>query len=258
MNFKKLSSILLLIFSFNLAFANSSMERIYTGPVAIGTGQTVEHEFSSGQSRENIRIYLELESRVQKVSEAINLKTQALRYVEDLSDFEYLTSTPFANPSEAYKDAVGEFIARYIGGYVRDPQELRWLSVIENRVTKVNQAMAVKQAGVRAAHDVRDFLLIVPPAVGNPSEAYLKAISEFAGQYVRLSLNAYSPIYLIIDVERYTKYVSDAISVKQAGLVAVHSKRDLLALAEFCVSNPSEAYRQAVNDFIRNNINNYP
>ena len=63
---------------------------------------------------------------------------------------------------------------------------------------------------------------------------------------------------MLIEIEKYTYYVNDAMAVKNAGLVAVHSKEDLIALSAFAQESPSVSYQQEVRAFIRNNISRFP
>ena len=132
------------------------------------------------------------------------------------------------------------------------------LRVLESRVPNVTQAMAVKSAGLRIHLQIGDYLQLIPPSANNPSEAYMKAISSFTAKNIASVLDYYSPIYLIVEAEKFTTLVSDAMIVKNAGLVAVRSRQDLFELAAYSVQSPSVAYQQAVNAFIRDNINRYP
>ncbi len=209
-------------------------------------------------SRREIARVLEAESRTTTVSDAMAIKRSGLAYVRDISDFEYLCSFTTPRPSEAYRRAVGDFIASHVGRYVRGPYDMRYLRVLEARTQLVSQAMKVKTAGLVAVRSVHDFLELLPFSVSNPSEAYRVAVSSFVAQHVRSALDRYSPIYLIVEVEKFTKTVTDAMAVKNAGLVAVHSKSDLLDLARYSTNNPSAAYRQAVSNFIRANIDRFP
>ena len=242
---------------FNQANANGSAA-ISIGAKAVPVHSSLRPENLGEHSYEQIRNILEIESRVQTVSEAIDLKTQGLNYVNNISEFEYLTSCPFSNPSSAYLEAVGNFISQYVERYVNSTYDLRVLSILEGRSTLVEQAMNIKRVGLRVATDIQAFLTLIPPAVANPSDAYNDAISAFVGDNVRYSLNYYSPIYMIVEAERYTKYVDHALNVKRAGLVAVHYQRDLMELARLAFPNPSDAYRQAVDNFLRENIGRYP
>lgn len=209
-------------------------------------------------SRQQIATVLEAESRMTTVSESIAVKQSGLSYVQDISDFEYLASYTVSRPSDSYRKAVGDFIASYVGNYVQSPADLPYLQILEARTPTVTQALAVKSAGMRAVRSIQDFLVLISFSVSNPSDGYRKAVSSFVATNVQYSLNEYSPIYLIIKVEMYTQTINDSMAVKNAGLVAVHSKRDLLDLAQFSVSNPSQGYRDAVNRFIRDNISRYP
>lgn len=257
MNFKAL---LVLVTIMSTLSITEAADLIYKGAAPKITSSMEKNVEKDAQSygREEINYFLRLEAGVKTVNEAISLKTQALQYARDIYDFEYLTSCPFPNPSDAYKTAVGNFIANYVGNYVYSAYDFRALNVLEARVPTVNQAMAVKSAGLRVPMQISDFLQLVPPSIGNPSDAYKTAISNFTARNISYALNNYSQIYLIVEVERYTTIVNDAMMVKNAGLVAVHNRQELFQLATYSVQNPSPAYQQAVNNFIRDNINRYP
>lgn len=234
----------------------------YTGATPISAIST--EKFSSIEpidlngNRQQISYLLKLESGVRTVGEAINLKTQGLNYVQDAYDFEYLTSYPFQNPSDAYKNAVGEFIAKNIASFVRSNYDLRPLQILEARTLTVGQAMAVKSAGLRVHLTINDFIKLIQPSFANPSDAYKTAISRFTAQNIRYALDAYTSIYMILEVEKSTMVVGDSMAVKNSGLIAVRTQRDLFDLARYSVSNPSAAYQQAVNEFLRINLPRYP
>lgn len=243
----------------SLSLSNAA-DLIYRGkkPVSLEVqGLTVDKN-QENYGRAEITYLLNEEARVRTVSEAINLKTRGLQFVRDIYDFEYLTTTPFANPSDAYITAVGDFIMNYVGNYVYSVYDFNMLRVLESRVPNVKQAMAVKAAGLRVRMQIGDFLQLLPPSVANPSDAYKTAISNFTAQNIGYVLDYYSMPYLIVEAEKFTTTVADAMRVKNAGLVAVHSRQQLFELAAYSVPNPSSAYQTAVTNFIRDNINNYP
>lgn len=210
------------------------------------------------ESRYQISQVLAAEARMSTVADAMAVKRTGLVYVRDMSDFDYLASFTVANPSDAYRTAVSGFIAQNVGSFIQGPYDLSYLNSLERKTTIVPDAMAVKRAGLRAIYTVIDFLYLIPFSVPNPSEAYRTAVSDFVAASIPRVLSEYSPIRAIVEAETYTRTVDRAMAVKQAGLIAVHSKGDLLELARFSVPNPSPAYQEAVNRFIRDHIANYP
>lgn len=241
--------------------ANAS-ENLFTGKAPITVRELdwepapVETPVISG--KEDIKIYLELESRVKTVSEAMDLKNQALPFVKNLDDFVYLATYTVPKPSDAYVNAVNEFIVRHAGTFFYSTADLFFLRVLEAKIKTVQQAMALRNIAFNAPLTVRDLLYILPATVENPSAAYSDAIANFAATNAPRVIDQYTYIPLIIDIEKFTKTVPQAMAVKNAGLVAVRTKRDLMDLATFSVEKPSDAYRQAVNDFLRLNISKYP
>ena len=248
-----------LLMSANLAFAAPENESSFIGenPIAIEHSE-LSSSASNLNSKRRIREVLELESRAYTVGEAMRIKESGLVYVQDLSDFSYLAQTAISNPSEAYTNAVAEFIAQNVAGCVRDQWDLRYIPELEARTRLVGQAIRVKEAAMIAVRDIRDFLDILPFSVSNPSDAYKNSVGEFTATNASQVIDSYTSIYLIVDVERFTKTVGQAMRVKNAGLAAVRDRRDLYNLAEHAFANPSQAYIDAVERFIRENYYRYP
>ena len=213
---------------------------------------------ASDFSRYQISRVLEAESRVSTVGEAMEIKRSGLGYVEDLSDFEYLSTFAVGRPSEAYQRAVGDFIAAHVAAFTHYRSDLYYIRLLEQRTPTVSTAMAVKEAAMRVCTSIEDFVYMLPYSVGSPSDAYKRAVSEFTARSIARVLAPYSRIDLIIQAEVYTVIVSDAMAVKNAGLVAVHSRRDLYELARYSVDRPSDAYIRAVDEWVRFNAPNYP
>ena len=258
MNFKSL--VIILAATLSIATAHSS-DLAFKGQKAILKKSVLTREsesFDSRNGREQIAALLDVESRLQTVGEAIDLKTRGLVYVQDAFDFDYLTTYPFQSPSDSYKAAVEDFIAQYVARYVTSFMDIPALASIESRTLHVNQAMAVKNAGLRPFINIQDYLRLIQPVFKNPSDAYLTAISTFTATNITRVVDSFSPIYLFVEVEKSTRLVNEAMAVKNAGLVAVRTQNDLLELARYSVANPSQAYIQAVNDFLRLNISRYP
>ena len=259
MNFK--AALLLIVTFFSTASISQASDLIYKGKTPqlnFEKNQNVVDEITAPAGREEISWILRSEAGVKTVNEAIALKTRGLQFVRDIYDFEYLTSCPFAGPTEAYVKAVGDFIVQHVANYVYSVYDLNMLRVLESRAPHVNQAMAIKAAGLRLRMQIGDYLQLIPPSITNPSEAYTKAISEFTAKNISYVLDYYSPIYLIIEAEKFTTTVRDAMMVKRAGLVAVQNRQQLFELATYSVPNPSAAYQQAVNTFITENLNRFP
>jgi hypothetical protein len=66
-----------------------------------------------------------------------------------------------------------------------------------------------------------------------------------------------SSIELVLELEKQTLTVNQAIQVKRAGLAAVHDAAGFLQLTRIPDSNPSEAYQSAVSRFISENVGRY-
>jgi hypothetical protein len=209
----------------------------------------------------NLYRYLEMESRVRYVHEAIQIKESALREVYDLYDFEIISRYAFQSPSVDYKQAVGDFVVRNLSRYMgraRGVRDLELALQIEGRAYLVSQAKAVKEEMARVSRNENEFEVISRSAFASPSEAYRDMQSLFVAENVGRSLHRSSRLRIILQIESRCKFVRDAIAVKEEGLIAVRTRRDLYALSRSAFSNPSEAYLQATYEFTRRHEGRYP
>lgn len=254
-----LSAVILSTITTVSAFAIESAEqRIYTGSRPESAFVADAASFKSARSQRIIREILREEERARTVGEAMAVKRSGLRYVEDMADFELLSTFTVSSPSEAYQRAVAEFILDYVGAYVISPRDIPYIQSLETRILTVGGAIQLKVIGMQVVRREVDFLRLIQFSVRNPSDAYRRATSEFVADYVREALDRTSRIRLILEIEKFTMTVADAMRVKNAGLIAVYRRAELFELAEYTVSSPSDAYRRAVNEFISDNIGRYP
>lgn len=205
--------------------------------------------------------WLEMESRMRYVNESINIKEQAMRDVYDLNDFEIISRYAFQNPSVEYRQAVGDFIVRHIGNILQRQNSYRSLEIlltIESRAHLVRQAEAIKTAALRIVRNEYDFVALTRSAFATPSQAYREMLSRFIGANIAGRVSHRARISTLLQIESQAYFVSDAIKVKEAGLVIVRTRYDLYDLAAYAFPNPSDGYRNAVNDFIRRNLSRYP
>ena len=209
-------------------------------------------------NRQEIYRNLELESRARYVNEAIAIKESGLRYVQNITDFEILTRYAFQNPNESYKNAVGAFIARYVGNFIYNSYSIPEAIYLEVRAQTIQNAQMIKQAAANFARDERDFLEIATTPIQNPSLGYIQMQSNFIGQNIFRFVSYNSSIDTVLRIESKTHYTSDAISVKQAGLNACRYYGDFHRLSQYAFANPSQGYRQAVNDFVIRNRHRCP
>lgn len=244
------------------------------GTVTPSLAQTREDKFVGSEPVINSRIWesmkeptpaqqqiariLRIASKMQYVNDVMAVKESGLIYVTNLADLDYLSTFTVSNPSDGYRMATGDFIARHVGTYIRTRADIPALMKLTGRVETVPQAMACKWAGLKVATTAATFLQILPFAVASPSEAYQTMVGAFVAQNISRVLGPKSSIKVILKIESYSVLVSEAMAVKNAGLVAVKTKEDLLSLADFAFESPSSAYQEAIREFIRNNISRFP
>ncbi len=253
---------------FGMACAISAMaqshEVTHSGAVPVYANQAWESVLKENPTRPptasqlQIARVLSVASQMQYVREAMNVKEAGLVYVANLADFDYLMTYTVENPSDAYITATAEFIARHVGDYIFSRADVPALIKLTERVQTVQQAMACKRAGLKVVNSARSFLEILPFGFSSPSDEYRSQVSTFVANNIRRFLGPKSSIAIIVEIEKYTVLVTEAMAVKNAGLVAVKSKTGLLELSQFAFENPTAAYQTAVSEFIKVNLSRYP
>ena len=193
---------------------------------------------------------LALEARTTTVDDAMATKRAALAVVHDLPRFEVLSRNAFSNPSSNYEAARSQFITANLLASCPPESDPSIVLTIEARTTTVDHAMAVKSIGMQAVHDVSQFEVLTRNAFSSPSSNYEASRSRFIATRIAASLSPVSDISVILQIEARTTTVDDAIAVKTAALVAVHTRDDLTHLARSAFSSPSAQYLQRVGEFV--------
>ena len=133
---------------------------------------------------------LMMEQRASTVSEAIAIKTAVLSKVHSLSEFRLLINSPFKLHSgygaygsySVFEQAVSAFAAEHVHEFVNDTSDLDTVLAIEGYATSVDDAIAVKRAGMKAVHSISDLEHLTRSAFVDPSAAYVLAVREFSAQ----------------------------------------------------------------------------
>lgn len=228
------------------AFSNPSDS--YRAALSQFIAQNVTSAVVPGDSIERLLV---LEARTTTVDHARAVKTAGLRLVRDLRDFEVLSRRAFSNPSDSYVATTSEFISRNVGVACHPGADLTALLTIEARTGQVDQAMAVKTAGLAAVSRFDDFEVLSRRAFSNPSDSYLASLSAWIARNAgRAGIGPDTDISRILVVEARTTQVDDAMSVKRAGLAAVRSQEQFLQLSRPAFSNPSASYSNALGQFV--------
>lgn len=130
-------------------------------------------------SRADIPPLLRLTSRVQNVNQAMDCKNAGLKIATNVSTFLRILPFGFETPSQEYRSQVSTFIAQNIAKVVGQHSSLETIIQIEKYVTLVTDAMAVKNAGLRAVKTKEDLLTLSTFAFEAPTPAYQQAVREF-------------------------------------------------------------------------------
>lgn len=199
---------------------------------------------------DNLSQLLILEGRTKTIDHAIAVKRAGMAVVRSLSDFEVIARRAFSNPTDSYLEAQGEFIAANVGMALRHGGEISMLLELEGRSKSIVQARRVKEAGMMLVRRVEEFEHLTRRAFSNPSDSYVQMVSEFIVATVARAVYPDSDLAVVLTIEARVKTVDGAMLVKRAGLVAVHSREDLMKLARAAFSNPSQGYLTAVGNFI--------
>lgn len=132
---------------------------------------------------DRIETLLTLEGVTTKVDDAMSVKRAGLQAVTSIEDYERLVSPAFSNPSETYRSRRISFMVNHIAQAVQPNSSLRVILALEAQTGKVDDAMAIKRAGLAAVHNLEQFLELTRHAFSNPSESYRAAVSRFIASY---------------------------------------------------------------------------
>lgn len=201
-----------------------------------------------------IQDILRLEKTSTSVPDAIEWKTKGLKLVKNLADFHELTQFVVENPSKAYKEAVADFLVRYVGNYLDSDSNLGLIRDLEERCVDIYRAKELKQKAMVAVHGLPDFLELIRFAAANPSHAYRDMVGEFISDFVGTAVQSTDSIHDLVTLEGRVRDIYQAEKVKQAGLALVHSTSDFRQLLEFAVESPSTAYKKMVAEFMVEHI----
>jgi len=193
---------------------------------------------------------LVLEARTTTVDDAMAVKAAALVVVHDLPRFEMLTRNAFSNASDAYRAARSRFLVQNIAASLPPGTDLTQVLSLEARTSTVDDAMGVKAAALVLVHGIADYEVLTRNAFSNPTSSYLDARARFITNNIGRGLTPDASLDLVRTVEARTLNVDQAIAVKTAALIAVHSREDLMSLARSAFSNPSADYLRRVGEFV--------
>jgi hypothetical protein len=227
--------------------AFSSPTDAYRAAASEFAAANLEGHIGPGDSIEDL---LALESRATAIDHAVAIKRTGMSLALDLEAFARLSRSAFANPSDGYLAEVSAFIAANVGRALSPGSDLRTLVSVESRCTRIDDAIAVKRAGLAVVRSVEDFAALSRPAFSNPTAGYSQGISAFIAANVGRAVQPGSCIKTLLQIESLTTTISDAMAVKRAGLAAVRSSAEFLALTRPAFSNPTSGYESALSQFI--------
>lgn len=141
------------------------------------------HAASFVRPGDRMETLLSLEGATVQVDEAMTVKRAGLQAVSRIEDFERLVSPAFSNPSDSYKLRRIAFLVSNIQRAVYSDSDIRVILALESQTTQVDDAIAVKRAGLAAVHNLEQFLDLTRPAFSSPSESYKAAVSRFIASY---------------------------------------------------------------------------
>lgn len=221
------------------------------------SGFIVQHVDAFVDTGEDLPALAVLEGRARTVDDAEAIKTAGLRAADGLAEFRELVRFQVADPSKAYRQMVSRFIAQHVVSQVRPGDTVTQILELEGLCAVVDQAMEVKKAGLRLVRDTAAYRRLMRLAYSNPSKAYKDARSRFMVRHVARGIFPATAVEQILDLEALALTVDDAIAVKEAGMVAVDSLDELMALGVPAVANPSPAYKQAIAAFIARHADDF-
>lgn len=125
---------------------------------------------------------LRLETKLFYVTQNRALKEAGLHLAKTPGDLMLLASSAIANPSAAYLEMLADLIARNSDRVIFWDTPISEILRMESKTRYINQAIAVKTAGLKTIRTRRELLDLSRPAFANPTPQYLQAIDQFRRQ----------------------------------------------------------------------------
>jgi hypothetical protein len=196
-----------------------------------------------------------LKGRMNVVADVLTMIKAGLKLVRTGYDFLQLAEYGYDNPSEYYREKMAEFIVAHVDVAVNAGASIDVINDLKIRTITVDQTMAVMKAGLKAVKSGDDFLKLLQWGFSNPSDAYKDAMRGFILNNISTAIRAGATIESINNIKMRVSGVADVISIMTAALPLVKSGDDFVKLTDFWMSNPSDAYKDAVSSFIDTHIN---
>ncbi|MEE6249087.1 MAG: hypothetical protein VX583_01735 [Bdellovibrionota bacterium] len=213
------------------------------------TKLTINNDNMGSVRNPRIRRILQREFRAKNVGEAMSIKRTGLTFVESLRDFHDLASIPFNSPTDAYRDARGEFILAHIDPVMHLEYSPRLITSMELDLRTVNHVIALKRKAIRMAYNLFEYNRLMELEFEKPSDAMKQALGKLIGETILIvpitdRFNFNDIEFLASDLEPKTRSISDALAVKRALYRNVTNLRQFHAASVIYLSKPTDAYKE--------------
>ncbi|MEC9283772.1 MAG: hypothetical protein VX642_13755 [Bdellovibrionota bacterium] len=196
-----------------------------------------------------IRRVLQREMSATKVNEAMNIKRSGLRHVESFRDFHDLVLVPFNNPTNAYKDARGDFILAHVDSFLHLGFDPRLITSMELDLRIVSDVIALKRKAIPMVYNLFEYNSLMELEFNSPSDTMKQALNDLIGSTImdvpsseRMSVEDIE--YLGSELERKTKKINASLVVKRALYKNVRNLRQFYAASLIYLSSPTDAYKE--------------
>lgn len=206
-----------------------------------------------------IRRVLRREMSTTKVHEAMSVKRSGLRFVNSLRDFHDLALVPFNNPTDAYKDARGDFILAHVDSFLNLGFSPRLITSMELDLRTVSDVITLKRKAIHLAYNLFEYNSLMELEFGSPSDTMKQALNDLIGSTImsvpsseRLSLEDIE--FLASELETKTKKITESLVVKRALYRNVRNLRQFYAASLIYLSRPTDAYKEQNGDQISREV----
>jgi hypothetical protein len=199
----------------------------------------------------NMKQFAEYKNAFADVDKIIEFQKKMLPLVRTPEDFIALTDYGVSNPSDPYKKAMSEFIAKHADVFARTkPSMKQFMQLKRNGLKFVDDIMTARKAMLGLVKTSQDYLDLMEFGVDNPSDGYKTEMSSFAKQHMDVFLKTDPSVKDFNRLKKTTlNGIEDIIAAQRKMLPQLKKPADFIELMSFERDHPTDSYKSAMSQF---------
>ncbi len=184
----------------------------------------------------------------------------AVSLVKSPEDFIKLVEYDTSNPGKDYKKRMSQFVQDNIDRFVAtDPSIKQFHKLKENEsLAYMENTIQAQRSMLKQVKTPADFIKLVKIQYTQPTNAYLKAQSEFTADYLEVFLKTNPSLDDFRELKKQTLgYVEHTITAQRKMLAKVETAEDFIKLVGFELPHVSDLYFQQQYRFATENIGEF-